>query len=256
MTTEEIIQAKKQQLAQEKILVSEEALREQASELERVPLSLERALTRSGLAVIGPVMKASPLTKKTRGDFDCAETARLEQRLGVDALMVATDQTYFGGQQKFVGQVRKYAQVPVLLYDYIIEQYQIYAAANLGADAVVLMPELLDLDLISRFTTLIHTLGMEAVIEVHTQAQMTVALQSGLTMIMIRNLGFDGSGSLSVTKELLPAIPEGNVGISWGDISSVEDLKDVQSWGAEAACPDRSLFDTVPRRTLRQITGR
>ena len=242
MTVDDLIQAKKNQLSEQKILVSEQQLKEQAGEMLRVPRSLHKALSGPELSLIGPIMKGTPYKKTSKLTCDPGRIARTEQREGAKALMVATEETFFRGQQQFVGQVQAYAQVPVLLYDCIIEPYQIYSAAVLGADAVVLMAAVLDSETLQRFAALLHQLGLQAVVEVHTEQEGQTALESGISIVLINNLMLDGSGSLETTHQLLPMFPEGNPVISWGDVSTPADLTQLQAWGAAGACPEPCLL--------------
>lgn len=255
MTIDDIIQAKQQQLSEEKVLVSEDQLRQQASESERVPLSLRNAISGPGLSLIGPIMKGSPYTKTSHSSCIPVGLAKMEQHRGASALMVATEQTFFEGQQQFVGQIRDYTHVPILLYDCIIEQYQLYAAACLGADAVVLMSDVLDGEMMGRFASLLGGLGLEAVAEVHEEKQLRTALGAGISIVLVNNLCLDGSGSLQTTQRLAAALPEGALAISWGGIRSTDDLRQIEAWGVAAACPDQSLIEGTSRHALLSAAG-
>lgn len=250
MTLEDIIQAKKRQLQEEQAVVSEAQLREQVSESERVPMDLRAAVMGETLALVGPIMKGSPLVRATRLRFDLREIVREEQKQGASALMVATEEVFFECQQQFVGDIRAYALRPVLLYDYILEPYQLYAAAAVGADAVVLMSGILDPDQLAQFTALLQNLGLQAVVEAHTRAQLEAALETGANIFLINNLCVDGTGSLEVTQQLAPLVPAGDAVISWGCIQSLQDLNSVRSWGANAAVPAYRLFASAGAQTL------
>lgn len=254
MTLDDIIEAKKQQLQEEKMLVSEAQLREQVSESQRVPLSLQKALTQQYLVLIGPIIKASPVKKVSRHRFAVSEIARSEQKEGAGALMVCTEATFYEGQQQYVDEIRAYTQVPILLYDYIVEPYQLYAAASIGADAVVLMSAILNLDAMARFMRILQELGLEAVVEAHTEQDVQAGLQSGAQMFLIKNYDLNGTGSLDVTRQLIPMIPDGSAAISWGGIANMKALEQVCSWGSSAACPAARMFADTPGDTLaRQV---
>lgn len=242
MTIADIISDKKNRLAQEQILVPLSEMKQRAAETERIPLDLQDALKRPGLSLIGPVLKASPLTQCSHYSFSPAGLARQEEKSGAAALMVATEKTFYQGQESFVGDIRERTHIPVILYDYIIEEYQIYAALALGADAVVLNAEILDTDMLTRFIALTNQLGMQSVAEIHMEEEAERALISGAGMYLIRNLNYDCSGSAERTKKLAPMIPAGDTVISWGGLQSEEDLQEAASWGADAAVPDQKLF--------------
>ena len=246
MTIADIISDKKTRLAQEQILVPKPEMKQRAAETERIPLDLRDALKRPGLALVGPILKASPLTQCSHYDFSPVEVARTEQRAGAAALMVATEKTFYQGQESFIGDIRERTRVPIILYDFILEDYQIYAALALGADAVVLNAEILDADMLTRFAALANQLGMQAVVEVHTAEQTERALISGAGIYLIRNLDFNCTGSSELTKTLAPMIPAGDTVISWGGLKTAENLEQAASWGADAACPPMKLFETDP----------
>lgn len=235
------------------MVISESQLREQASESLRVPLNLQSALTQEHLALIGPLMKGSPVAKCSRHRFAASVTAKEDQEQGADALMVCTEETFYEGQQKYVGEIRAYTQIPILLYDYIIQPYQLYAAASLGADAVVLMTSVLNPDTMILFMQTLQQLGLQAVVEVHSESDVEAGLQSGASMFLINNLSLDGTGSLDVTKRLAPMVPAGDVAISWGGITTMEALSQVCSWGCNAACPAPRMFRDTPRHTLSRL---
>ena len=123
-----------------------------------------------GVHLIAEIKKASPSAGLIRADFDPSSIARLYHRAGASAISVLTDETYFQGRPEHLAQVKSAVPLPVLGKDFVVDEYQIYDARRYGADAILLIAEVLDTDIIRRYADLIGDLEMTALIEVHQAA--------------------------------------------------------------------------------------
>lgn len=137
-----------------------------------------------GVHLIAEIKKASPSAGLIRADFDPLTIARLYHRAGASAISVLTDGTYFQGRPEHLAQVKSAVPVPVLRKDFVVDEYQIYEARRYGADAVLLIAEVLDTDTIRRYADLIGELDMTALIEVHA---------ASLLDELVRAIDFDPS---------------------------------------------------------------
>ncbi|MCP4250415.1 MAG: indole-3-glycerol phosphate synthase TrpC [bacterium] len=122
---------------------------------------------RFGIHLIAEVKKASPSAGVIRADYDPVAIARLYHQAGASAVSVLTDESFFQGHLDHIGQVKPAVPLPVLRKDFIVDEYQIYQARRHGADAVLLIAEVLEAATIARWADLIADLGMSALIEVH-----------------------------------------------------------------------------------------
>ena len=176
---DKIIADKKSEVAQrmrERPLAS---LAEAVSDLPKCR-NFHKAVTKPngrGLNVIAEVKKASPSAGVIREDFDPVEIAKIYHSCGADAISVLTDEKYFQGKLEYIAQVKEQVPLPVLRKDFIIDKYQIYEARTAGADAILLIAEVLKPARIMDFLILASKLTMTSVIEVH-RADTLLALRS------------------------------------------------------------------------------
>jgi indole-3-glycerol phosphate synthase len=156
-------------------------------------------------SLIAEVKKASPSKGIIRADFDPVEIAQAYERGGAACLSVLCDRKFFHGSFDNLRMVRQSVSLPLLCKEFIIDPYQIYWARACGADAVLLIAAILSDEELQSFLQIAHSLGMEALVEVHTLAECDRALklpEVRLLGINNRNLE-DFSVDLATTEQLL-----------------------------------------------------
>lgn len=121
-----------------------------------------------GLNVIAEVKKASPSAGIIRADFDAVEIAKTYQKCGADAISVLTDEKYFQGKLEYLTAIKEAVEIPILRKDFFVDKYQIYEARAAGADAVLLIAEVLKPADLMDMLILANELTLTAIIEVHS----------------------------------------------------------------------------------------
>jgi len=168
---QQIVATKKSEVAAAKIRLSEAELRGRvASGVAGPPRNFFAALTREpeGLVhIIAEVKKASPSVGVMKADFDPVAIARQYYAAGADALSVLTDEKYFGGKLEYIAAVKEAVPLPVLRKDFIIDPYQVWEARAAGADAILLIAEILTDSLLIDLQILAAELRLTTLIEVH-----------------------------------------------------------------------------------------
>ncbi|MBW4560930.1 MAG: indole-3-glycerol phosphate synthase TrpC [Mojavia pulchra JT2-VF2] len=163
-------------------------------------------------SLIAEVKKASPSRGVIRADFNPVAIATAYERGGAACLSILTDQKFFQGSFDNLRAVRqrsspKVSQValPLLCKEFIIDPYQIYLARTAGADAVLLIAAILSDQELQEFLRVIHDLGMNALVEVHTLAELDRVLKlDNVHLIGINNRNLeDFTVSLETTQQLL-----------------------------------------------------
>ncbi|MBD2440508.1 indole-3-glycerol phosphate synthase TrpC [Nostoc sp. FACHB-110] len=156
-------------------------------------------------SLIAEVKKASPSRGVIRADFDPVNIAQAYERGGAACLSVLTDEKFFQGSFDNLRKVRSQVSLPLLCKEFIIDPYQIYLARTAGADAVLLIAAILTDQQLQEFLQLIHELGMTALVEVHTLAELDRVLKlDGLRLLGINNRNLENfTVDLKTTQQLL-----------------------------------------------------
>jgi indole-3-glycerol phosphate synthase len=247
---EKIVWYKEQEVQKRRDAVPLLELRRQVELLSNQPLDFTAALLNSSQqpALIAEVKKASPSKGIIKADFDPVAIAKSYEEGGAACLSVLTDSKFFQGSFENLAQVRQNVNIPLLCKEFIIYPYQIYLARLNGADAVLLIAAILtDADL-KYFLKIINSLGMTALVEVHTLEELERVLQiDGVKLIGINNRNLeDFTVDLANTKNILSArqdeLQTKNITVvSESGLYTREDLDFVQSAGAKAVLIGESL---------------
>lgn len=193
--------------------------------------------------LIGEVKQASPLKGVLRNGFDPPSLAKEYEEHGVCAISVVTDKPFFGGEISHLKDVRAVVDIPILRKDFIIDPYQIYESRINGADAILLISSLLSKDQINEFLTLGRELGMDAIVEVHTEKELDKVLSTDATMIGINNRNlYTFSVDINTTLRLRFQIPKTKIVISESGIRSREDLLLLEEKGVDAVLVGEAIL--------------
>lgn len=211
---------------------------------ERTPLSLEKALKKDTLSCICEVKKASPSKGLICEDFRPVDFAKEYQTAGANAISCLTEEHYFQGSSKYLADIRKAVDIPILRKDFIFDEYQIFEAAALGADAVLLIAAVLDLPDFNRLFKLAKTLGLSVLGEMHTVEEMQeYALEREGMVIGVNNRNLKTfEVDLATASKLRPYAPDGAVFVSESGIKDNEDMKAVRKGGADAVLIGETLM--------------
>ncbi len=218
------------------------------------PLDFAAALQRpnSAVALIAEVKRASPSKGVLREDFDAIALAQTYAEAGASCLSVLTDSKFFQGSGDYLRQIRAAVSLPLLCKEFILYPYQILWARSLGADAILLIAALLDNDTLKYFLKLIQKLGMTALVEVHTLAELDRVLElPWVQVIGINNRDLTSfQVNLETTHELLKVrgsllLNRGITIVSESGIHTPTDLPRLQSWGVRAVLVGEALV-TAP----------
>lgn len=211
---------------------------------ERTPLSLEKALKKNTLSCICEVKKASPSKGLIREDFRPVDFAKEYEAAGANAISCLTEEHYFQGSSQYLADIRKAVNIPILRKDFIFDEYQIFEAAALGADAVLLIAAVLDIPDFERLFKLAKTLGLSVLGEMHTVEEMQCyALDREGMVIGVNNRNLKTfEVDLATASKLRPYAPNGAVFVSESGINTNADMKAVREGGADAVLIGETLM--------------
>ncbi|MBI4551926.1 MAG: indole-3-glycerol phosphate synthase TrpC [Candidatus Latescibacteria bacterium] len=208
------------------------------------PRPFGRALRRDGqIAVIAEFKKASPSKGIIREDADPVAVARLYEMNDASAISVLTDEHFFRGRAEFLTAIREQVSLPVLRKDFIVDDYQVYEAAAIGADALLLIASVLTEPELIALQRTASDLGLECLVEVHHDDDLAKARNAGARMIGINNRDLtDFSVDLNTSLRLKARIPPEVVTVSESGIESRDDVLTLQAAGFDAILVGESLM--------------
>lgn len=149
------------------------------------PLSFRQALTRPGLSLITEVKRSSP-SQGAIADLDPVEAAQAYERGGASALSILTEPRHFGGALEHLRAVSAAVSLPTLRKDFTVHPAQLHEAVTAGASAVLLIVAVL-WEHTHTYLRLAHELELDALVEVHDDAELQLALEAGATIIGVNN---------------------------------------------------------------------
>ncbi|MGN6515748.1 MAG: indole-3-glycerol phosphate synthase TrpC [Rhizomicrobium sp.] len=243
---DDIARYKREEIAQAKARLPQLALEETAKAID-APRGFRDALLKAQkekrYGLIAEIKKASPSKGLIRADFDPPLLARQYEEGGATCLSVLTDTPSFQGAPDFLRQARLASRLPCLRKDFMFEPYQVVEARAWGADCIlVIMAAVTD----AEARALIEEAGrwkMDALIEVHDEAELDRAVALGATMIGINNRDLRTFiTDILVTLNLAPKIPQNVLVVAESGLSEAEDLERVAEAGVTSILVGESLM--------------
>lgn len=176
-------------------------------------------------AVIAEIKKASPSKGVIREDFHPADVAQSYEKGGAAALSVLTDVDFFQGADSYLKEAKAACALPVLRKDFTVDEYQVWEARAIGADAVLLIVAALSDELMQQLYQAAKEAGLDVLVEVHTAEEMQRALALGAPLLGINNRDLHTfEVSLDTTLGLLPSVPKEHFLVTESGILAPEDV--------------------------------
>ena len=183
-------------------------------------------LSENRQAVIAEIKKASPSKGVIRKDYQPAEIAESYQQHGATCLSVLTDAEFFQGNIDHFKQAREACTLPMLRKDFMLDEYQLYEAKNIGADCILLIVAALEDGLMHDLAGRAVELGLDVLVEVHNQTELERGLTLEMPMVGINNRNLRTfETSLSNTISLLPLVPKDVIVVTESGIHKGDDIK-------------------------------
>ena len=218
------------------------------------------AIEKPGMSFICEVKKASPSKGVIDPEFRYLNIARTYEAAGADAVSCLTEPKWFLGSDGIFRDIRSLISLPMLRKDFIVDEYQLYQSKLMGANCVLLICTLLDLQTIRRFLNLCERLGLAALVETHDEEEIRLAVKSGARMIGVNNRNLkDFSVDFSNAGRLRELIPADRLFVAESGVQSPQDAAALKEAGADAIlvgeammrAPDKSAFLQAMREAAR-----
>lgn len=221
------------------------------------PRDVMAALRAPGIGVIAEVKRRSP----SKGDLasipDPADLAVSYAEGGARVISVLTEERRFGGSLADLAAVRAAVDVPILRKDFIVSPYQVHEARAFGADLVLLIVAALEQNVLDALLDRVESLGMTALVEVHTEEEADRALEAGAKVIGVnaRNLH-----TLTVDRTIFgriaPGLPNDVLRVAESGVRGPADLLTYAGWGADAVLTGESLVTSGdPQAAVRSLVA-
>ncbi len=261
-----ILDHKREEVARQKLKITLEDVQSQVTIAPAPRPFSARLRNPQRLALIAEVKHKSPSKGVLVPNFDPLNLALTYLEHGADALSILTDIRFFGGSLQYVRAIRElqeqqaaWGDVPLLRKDFVLDPYQVYEARAYGADALLLIVAALEDSALRELLALTEELGMEALVEVHDEAELERAMAAGATTIGVNNRDLRTfEVDLATTGRLAEqlGICDRPVLVSESGISGVDDLARLQAWKADAILVGEAIV-TAPNigAKVRELSG-
>jgi indole-3-glycerol phosphate synthase len=256
---DDIVRYKIEETRQKQTLLSEASLQARALGA-RPPRDFTAALRQPRIGVIAEIKYRSPSKGLLRADFDPAELALTYRLGGAAAISVLADNRFFGGGPHVVRQVANLPalELPVMYKDFVVDAYQVHEARACGADAVLLIARIQSPQKLSGWVSLIHELGMAALVECFDERDVAVALEGGARIVGINNRDLDTfEVDFDRTERLRRQMPGDVIAVSESGITSRDDMLAMQRLGFHAALIGEAIIGSPqPAIKIAHLLGR
>lgn len=187
--------------------------------------AMTKRIRRKQAAIIAEIKKASPSKGVIREDFDPEDIARRYESSGAACLSVLTDIDFFQGSDSYLGLAKYQGSLPVLRKDFIVDPYQVYESRAIGADCILLIAAVLDVDELHQLYDLAQSLELDVLVEVHDKAELDKALTLSPPLVGINNRNLKTfEVDLNTTLDLLGNIPDGTCVVTESGIRTRTDV--------------------------------
>ena len=241
---EEIVNKKKDHVQLKKHSLSFEKLNKLYSKYPEIN-NLESILEKKNI-LISEMKRKSPSGGILDKDLIPRKQADLYIKSGTDAISVLTEKDYFSGSNDDLNEVlniSKQKKIPVLQKDFIIDEYQIFEAKQIGADSILLIIRILSEENYVRFYNLAESLGLSVIVEIHNEEELELALKADINILGINNRNLDTlTTNLETFEKLSRIVPKGIYKIAESGIRNSEDATRMINSGANGLLVGESII--------------
>jgi indole-3-glycerol phosphate synthase len=243
MILDEIINHKKNEIAESKKKKPLAAVRAEAEANFDIRDFTEALSSGDEISLISEIKKASPSAGLIREDFDPRRIAAIYAEAGASAMSILIDEHFFQGSAECLKTARSEVSLPALYKEFVIDEYQIYEARSIGADAVLLIVRALGIEQMAGLQNLIRELGMAALVEAHNFDEMEKALKIGANIIGINNRDLDTfKTEISTCLKIKAEIPAGYITVAESGIRTRDDVLALERAGFDSMLIGESLM--------------
>jgi indole-3-glycerol phosphate synthase len=217
-------------------------LAEEAAQQRRA-FAFREALSRDAINVVAEIKSASPSAGSIVDDPDVEAIAREYARGGAAAMSIVTEPEFFRGSREWIARAKEGGGLPVVMKDFIVEPSQLLRGIAAGADAVLLLASLLDVERLRDFIAILEAYGCDALVEVHDEAELEKAVRGGAKLIGVNNRDLrDFRVDLGTSERLAALMPAQVIRVAESGIRDRQDVDRLRAAGFHAFLVGESLL--------------
>ena len=240
---QKIVAHKKEEISAAKVKVTESLLKKMCEKRTFRPFEANLAVaTKKRMAIIAEIKRASPSKGVICADLNPAAQAAAYQKGGASALSVLTDNHFFQGTDADLKTARAHCDLPVLRKDFIVDAYQIYETAAMGADAALLIARILSQQQLTEYMTLCRELCLAVLVETHNAAEIEQAVLAGATIIGVNNRNLESfETDIARSAELAKKVDSNTILVAESGIRTADDVRQLAQTGIRVFLVGESL---------------
>lgn len=217
----------------------------------------EQALAKKRMSFICEVKKASPSKGLIAPEFPYVQIAKEYEAAGADAISVLTESAYFQGKNEYLTKIRQTVQIPLLRKDFTVDEYMIYEAKNIGADAVLLICAILSPMQLSEYAGIARELGLSALVEAHDEREVKMALAADARIVGVNNRNLkDFTVDINNSVRLREMVPENILFVSESGMKTRQDIERLEQNGTNAVLIGETLMRSADKKAaLQELRG-
>lgn len=240
----------KERIEKQKILYPLEELKQACAQLPiNQDFPFEQALRKEGLSYICECKKASPSKGLIDEDFNYLQIAKEYEKVGARAISVLTEPEFFLGSDQYLQEIAQEVKIPCLRKDFVVDEYMIYQAKRLGAQAILLIVSLLDTQTLKQYLDIANSLGLSCLVEAHDEAEIKQAIDAGAKMIGVNNRNLRNfQVNVENTLNLRRAIPKEILMVAESGIQNRSDIALLEKAQIDAVLIGETLMKASDRQ--------
>ncbi len=253
----EIVAKKKERIALAKQQLSEEDLKAKLTGLAATRPFKEAISKPRQISLIAEIKQSSPSKGMIRQDFNLGQIAQAYQEAGAQAVSVLTEEDFFAGKAAYLNEVKNIFKGPVLRKDFILESYQVYESRYLGADAILLIADLLTKEKLVELMQIADSLGLDYLVEVHDEKELKKVLSLKVPIIGINNRNLRTlEVDFKTTEKLFTLIPKDKAVVVESGIKNSQDVLFLKILGASAVLIGTAFMEAMEIKSkVEEIMG-
>ena len=213
----------------------------------------EQALAKKRMSFICEAKKASPSKGLIAPEFPYVQIAKEYEVAGADAISVLTEPAFFQGKNEYLTKIRQTVQIPLLRKDFTVDEYMIYEAKNIGADAFLLICAILSPMQLSEYAGIARELGLSALVEAHDEKEVEMALAAGARIVGVNNRNLkDFTVDIHNSVRLRELVPENILFVSESGMKTRQDIARLEQNGTNAVLIGETLMRSADKKAVLQ----